>query len=287
MYIKMFCGLCTFRKRSSVLRTGNVFEDYDVKKMVGKGTYGEVWKSFNKQTGDCVAIKFATSQMSNSALKREYLHLDMFDHDCIIKPIDFYQTSFTYQLVLPFYKHDLLDYIMEIDRISDRDLWMISHRIGSAIHHMHSRHICHRDIKPENIMFDKSVDDCVLIDMGLAKHEDLITTTSICGSLVYIAPEVADAVVRSHHDTFLVGKMADMYALGCTLYSIATKSCTIGISKSSEIYKIIDNDMTLKIFVMNRPEPFKNLLRGLLCLSPLDRLTSEEMISHEYFNLTA
>lgn len=77
-----------------------------------------------------------------------------------------------------------------------------------AIEHMHSRSIIYRDIKPENILLDKN-GHVKIADFGLAKvMRD--KSTSYCGSLEYMAPEI----VLGNEHSFGV----DHYCLGSLLF---------------------------------------------------------------------
>ena len=79
--------------------------------------------------------------------------------------------------------------------------------------------ICHRDIKPENIMFD-DCDNLVLVDFGVstefADGNDNVKRTE--GSIQYFAPEV----VRTGEDKSVSARRTDVWALGVTIYNIAT-----------------------------------------------------------------
>lgn len=75
---------------------------------------------------------------------------------------------------------------------------------------MHNKSIIYRDIKPENILLDKN-GHVKIADFGLAKimREK---STSYCGSLEYMAPEI---VLGTEH-SFGV----DHYCLGSLLYEM-------------------------------------------------------------------
>lgn len=77
-----------------------------------------------------------------------------------------------------------------------------------ALNHCHNQSIVHRDIKPENIMFGS--DNMVkLVDFGFATEHHGNSKGEICGSPMYVAPEVL---------TGTYGSECDIWSLGVTLY---------------------------------------------------------------------
>lgn len=264
-------------------KTNSVFDDYDAIKIVGRGTYSQVWLCNDKKTRNLVAIKFSIKvPNSNVYLFRECKLIHSFDCDCIIKPICFYENEKYSQMVLPYYKQDLLQYLETHLKIVDLDFKKIMKRMAKAMQYVHSKNIVHRDIKPENIMFNKSFDDCVLIDWGFSEHEDDINVGKIVGTPRYIAPEVLFAATKPNAFVLTVGKASDMYSLGMTMYLMAAKKNTIEINGYNDIRNFPPNYMTDDINNLNREEGFKDILHRLLCPNPISRMTADELVNHPY-----
>jgi response regulator RpfG family c-di-GMP phosphodiesterase/serine/threonine protein kinase len=90
------------------------------------------------------------------------------------------------------------------------------HQAASGLQAAHDRHLVHRDIKPSNILLS-STGQTKLVDFGLARQfcNKLTDPRSLLGSLEFMAPEQS-------HDPSGVGKEADIYSLGATLFWLLT-----------------------------------------------------------------
>jgi response regulator RpfG family c-di-GMP phosphodiesterase len=80
----------------------------------------------------------------------------------------------------------------------------------------HDRHLIHRDLKPSNLLLAKS-GQVKLVDFGLARQFCSLLTDprSLLGSVEFMAPEQS-------FDPTGVGKEADIYGLGATLFWLLT-----------------------------------------------------------------
>jgi GAF domain-containing protein len=93
-------------------------------------------------------------------------------------------------------------------------------RLGRAVAGMHRRGVMHRDITPANIVLSGDGAPC-LVDFALASslaeiRPEFTHHTEIVGTLAYLAPEATGRTGRP------VDQRADLYALGATLYELAT-----------------------------------------------------------------
>ncbi len=92
--------------------------------------------------------------------------------------------------------------------------------LGRAVAAMHRRGVIHRDITPANIVLSADGRPC-LVDFALALSSAEIRPefthhAEITGTLAYLAPEATGRTGRP------VDQRADLYALGATLYELAT-----------------------------------------------------------------
>ncbi|MFF5234403.1 AAA family ATPase [Dactylosporangium sp. NPDC000521] len=106
------------------------------------------------------------------------------------------------------------------------DLIGLAVELARAVAGMHRRGVMHRDITPANIVVSPDGAPC-LVDFALAtsiaEHRPGFTHyTEIAGTLAYLAPEQTGRTGRS------VDQRADLYALGATLYELATGAPPFG-----------------------------------------------------------
>ncbi len=101
------------------------------------------------------------------------------------------------------------------------DLIGFAVELARAVAGMHRRGVLHRDITAANIVISRSGGAPCLVDFALATslaeiRPEFTHHTEIVGTLAYLAPEQTGRTGRS------VDQRADLYALGATLYELAT-----------------------------------------------------------------
>ena len=106
------------------------------------------------------------------------------------------------------------------------DLIGLGLELARAVAGMHSRGVMHRDITPANVVISRDGTPC-LVDFALATsfgeiRPEFTHPTQIVGTLAYLAPEQTGRIGRA------VDQRADLYALGATLYELATGAPPFG-----------------------------------------------------------
>jgi eukaryotic-like serine/threonine-protein kinase len=120
-------------------------------------------------------------------------------------------------IVMEFIEGASVKSLLEKVPLSPNEVTAIGAKIAFALHDIHRQHVIHLDLKPSNVILRK--DDAVLIDFGLARHDqlpDLVQEEAEgpVGTGPYIAPE---QVLGERGDP-----RSDLFALGVILYFLAT-----------------------------------------------------------------
>jgi len=197
-------------------------DDFDLLKIIGKGSYGTVVQVRLKDTGDIFAMKVIDKKFIVE--KNEIQHtiserniLSKVNHPFIMKLFFAFQTEDKLYLVLEFVNGGELYFHLQLDGNFGTDRTRFySAEIVLALEYLHKSGIIYRDLKPENVLIDGD-GHIKITDFGLSK-EGLIgfnsRTNTFCGTPEYLAPEV------------LLGKeyslAVDYWSLGTLMYEMLT-----------------------------------------------------------------
>ena len=84
-------------------------------------------------------------------------------------------------------------------------------QIASGLKYLYSKKIVHRDLKPQNILVAKNY-QLKISDFGFAKFQKSNLSETICGSPLYMAPEIL--TYKKYTDK------ADLWSVGIILYEM-------------------------------------------------------------------
>ncbi|KAJ8466045.1 hypothetical protein OPV22_028597 [Ensete ventricosum] len=142
----------------------------------------------------------------------------------------------------------------------------------------HDKGVVHRDLKPENIlMATNSLSSPIkLADFGLATYikpgESLSGTV---GSPFYIAPEVLTGGYNEAADVWSAGVILYILLSGMPPFWGKTKSKIFESVRSAELRFPSDPWRSVS-------DSAKELIRGMLCRDPAQRLTAKQVIDHSW-----
>ncbi len=150
-------------------------EYFEIIKLLGQGSFGKVYQSYNKKTFQLVAIKVINKEVMKRKKQltyavREKEVMQMLDHPFIIKLYQAFQTPKFIYLIMDYVEYgDLLMHIIDRNQLEEEEAKFYSAQLILAIEYLHNQDIIYRDLKPENILLDRK-GNIKLIDFGLAKQ---------------------------------------------------------------------------------------------------------------------
>eukprot|EP01004_Peranema_trichophorum_P002305 NODE_1374_length_1985_cov_45.942535_g1163_i0.p1 GENE.NODE_1374_length_1985_cov_45.942535_g1163_i0~~NODE_1374_length_1985_cov_45.942535_g1163_i0.p1 ORF type:complete len:462 (-),score=71.81 NODE_1374_length_1985_cov_45.942535_g1163_i0:545-1930(-) len=257
-------------------------KDFEILKVIGRGSFGKVMKAQYKATGQIFAMKalrkdqLLEQQMVQNA-KDEKNILQSVDHPFIVKLHFAFQTKQRIYLVLDLLPGgELFFHLKNAEYFSETRSKLYAAEIASALEHLHSLGVIYRDLKPENVVLDAG-GHAMLTDMGLAKTQmnPNVQTYTFCGTPEYIAPEILKGTGHN--------KGVDWWALGTLIFEMLTGLPPFYCDDVNEMYELIlfkPLDFPDEI-----PPDARDLIGKLLIREPKDRLTDgNKVLSHVWFS---
>jgi DNA-binding NtrC family response regulator/serine/threonine protein kinase/tetratricopeptide (TPR) repeat protein len=192
---------------------------YRLLRELGRGGAGTVYLVHDQHLGREVAFKLLhkllVGQEEVRQLEREFKLLAGLEHPGIARAHDF---GFLERR--PYFTREYIEGDspgMKAGLFSLESLLQLAREVANATAFLHRGEILHLDIKPSNILTPTgpSPRPAVLIDFGLCRRGiHTLEGNAIKGSLPYMAPE--------YFRGGALGPWTDVYALGVTLYYLAT-----------------------------------------------------------------
>ena len=259
-------------------------DDFDLLKVIGKGSFGKVMQVRKKDTQKIYALKairksyiVSKSEVTHTLAERTVLARV----DCpFIVPLKFsFQSPEKLYLVLACINGGELFYHLQREgRFSLSRARFYAAELLCALETLHNMDVIYRDLKPENILLDYQ-GHIALCDFGLCKlnMKDDDKTDTFCGTPEYLAPELLLGQGYS--------KVVDWWTLGVLLYEMLTGLPPYYDEDVPKMYKKILQEP------LRFPDGFdrdaKDLLIGLLSRDPRRRLGcngAEEIKMHPFFS---
>jgi response regulator RpfG family c-di-GMP phosphodiesterase/tRNA A-37 threonylcarbamoyl transferase component Bud32 len=205
-----------------------VLGNYRVLQELGKGGMGVVYLAEHRLMKRRVAVKvLPTDDDCPPAIRHRFLAemrvLAELSHPNVVLALDAGELSDREHATILLYlvtelieggdleKHVTQHGLCSVDRACD---WI--RQAAAGLQAAHDQHLVHRDLKPSNLLLS-STGQVKLVDFGLVRQfsSRLTDPRALLGSLEFMPPEQS-------HDPSAVGKEADIYSLGATLFWLLT-----------------------------------------------------------------
>lgn len=251
---------------------------YQLKSLLGRGGFSEVWLATDTLSNLNVAIKIYApgNGMDDSGLEifsQELSRVYNMQHSNLLKPqhVDVWE-NMPY-LIMPFCKQGSC--LKRIGKMSEDEIWKLLKDVASGLEYLHERDFIHQDIKPDNILIDEE-GNFLISDFGISTKARTTLRKSVMnvsgtGTMAYMAPER----FSKNHEPI---KASDIWALGATVYEIMEGHPPFdemggGFQK---------NGADIPDFTTNYSEKLKSLVTKMLALQPYDRPKASDIVKGDY-----
>ncbi|KAF2242942.1 serine/threonine protein kinase-like protein [Trematosphaeria pertusa] len=213
-------------------------DDFDLLKVVGKGSFGKVMQVMKKDTHRIYALKtirkahiISRSEVAHTLAERSVLAQI---NNPFIVPLKFsFQSPEKLYLVLAFVNGgELFHHLQKEQRFDINRARFYAAELLCALECLHGFNVIYRDLKPENILLDYT-GHIALCDFGLCKLDmkDEDRTNTFCGTPEYLAPELLTGAGYT--------KTVDWWTLGVLLYEMLTGLPPFYDENTNDMYRKI------------------------------------------------
>src|SRR5213592_3104239 len=206
-----------------VLRPGSVFANrYDVKEVLGMGGMGVVYRAFDRELQEPVAIKtlrpetLAGESVALERFKQEIRLARKISHRNVVRTYDLGEVNGMYYLTMEYVEGTPLNQLISSrGRLPIPVTLTIGKQLCRALEVAHEQGIIHRDIKPQNIVVEPS-GFLKVMDFGIARlanppqGKGLTQEGMSIGTPDYMSPE---QLLGMELDA-----RSDLYAAGVVLF---------------------------------------------------------------------
>ncbi|KAK6311572.1 hypothetical protein J4Q44_G00172360 [Coregonus suidteri] len=208
-------------------------DKFDIIGIIGEGTYGQVYKAKDKDTGELVALKkvrldnekegFPITAIREIKILRQLNHRSVVNMKEIVTDkqdaLDFKKDKGAFYLVFEYMDHDLMGLLESgLCQFSQEHVRSFMRQLMEGLDYCHKKNFLHRDIKCSNILLNNS-GQIKLADFGLARlynSEESRPYTNKVITLWYRPPELLLGEER-------YSPAIDVWSCGCILGELFTK----------------------------------------------------------------
>ena len=145
------------------------------------------------------------------------------NHPNIVRILDVFEENGTAYYVMEYIEGESLgDMVKRRGAIPEAEALGYVKDVASALEYIHSKNINHLDIKPGNLMKGNEDGRIIVIDFGVAKQYDAVTSEGTTTTPVGISHGYSPVEQYSKNGVQTFSPQSDVYALAATLFKLLT-----------------------------------------------------------------
>ena len=254
--------------------------DYNLRGIIGKGTFSVVKLGEHKKTKEKVAIKILQkNKILNKEdlvrIEREIEILKRLKHPNVIKIHRIEEDDKKFYIIMEFCENgELFNRIVERRNLTEDEAALFYYQLINGLEYIHKNNIVHRDLKPENLLLSK--DDLLkIIDFGLSNYTGYnILLGTPCGSPCYASPEMVSGQRYN-------GYMIDVWSTGIILFAMVNGYLPFEDNNNEILFGKI---LKCKIhYPKSMGELTLDLMKKIITPDPKKRITLEQIKHHPFY----
>ncbi|MGB7295410.1 MAG: protein kinase [Candidatus Aminicenantales bacterium] len=216
-----FTQTATFLASPHELPVGGTFAGrFQVTEELGKGGMGRVYKAYDAEIGEYVALKILKPEIAADEgiverFRNELKLARRISHRHVCRMFDLGRSQETAYIAMEFVSgEDLKTLLRRVGQLPVKRTVEVALQVCEGMAEAHRLGVVHRDLKPQNIMIDRD-GNARIMDFGIArslKGKGVTEAGVILGTPDYMSPEQFEGKEADQR--------SDIYALGAVLYEM-------------------------------------------------------------------
>lgn len=253
-------------------------DSYRKCELIGRGSFGEVFRGIELATGAEVALKLVDLEVVSDeieVIQREIRVMSQISTPEVVQ----YQTSFmegsTLWIVMEYLAGGSLKELVDcVGPMPEEAVATVMRSLAKGLHYVHSSRKLHRDIKAGNVLL--AADGAVkLADFGVAGQmtATLRQRNTFVGSPFWMAPEV---IQESAYN-----EKADIWSVGITAMELATGLPPYATEHPYRALFLIPKADPPRLDA-SYSKSFRSFVEACLQKNPAERASAEQLSSHAF-----